>query len=304
MSPSVFPASFIFLYLYLLPSSIGCPRPYFLLHLYYNIRLYGYAFMSNHIHLIVSGTSLDISNFMAFTKREISRRIGIKYKISGPKWQKRYTSTALPTPKSREQCLKYIFSQGVKENLVSHPFHWPGLHCAKSMSTGEMEEGSWFNSTGYKTQKRQQKRTKTPKRVHKANYYESLTIKISSLPHWQSLSDVERRARINEHINAVVAQAEQKRLKTKTKTLGVKKVVQASIHQRVAPPNPPWWQGRRRQITAWANPKAMATRAYLDLYYVFQESFRLASTKLKNNLVAEFPADSWIPTRYFSPAPT
>ena len=271
---------------------------------YPGIKLYGYAFMSNHLHLIISGTSLSIADFIAFTKREISRRIGVKYSLSGPKWGKRYTSTALPTAESQEKCLKYILSQGVKENLVSHPCHWPGLHCAKPLSTGEAARGQWFNSTAYKTKKREQKLRLNPKKVRKADYYETLTIQLSVLPHWQSLSKATQRAKIEKIIDEIVDEAKQQRIKTKTRILGVKKVVQASVYQRVEAPNPPWWQERRRQITAWAKPSDSKTRAYLDLYYKFQTAFRIASTKFKNGLEGVFPIDSWMPVRHFSVPPS
>jgi hypothetical protein len=171
------------------------------------------------------------------------------------------------------------------------------------MSSGRIEKGQWLNSTAYKTKKREQKCRVTPKKVRKADHYESLPIRLSPLPQWQSLCGVEQIAKINDLIHAIVEEAKQKRIGTKSKILGVKKVVQASIQQRVPPPNPPWWQERRRQITAWANPKATQTRAYLDLYFAFQDAFRVASAKFKNKVKAEFPQDSWIPIRYFSPSP-
>ena len=184
---------------------------------------------------------------------------------------------------------------------MTHPFDWPGLHCAKALSTGNTQKGQWFNSTAYKTQKREQKRRLNPKKVSKADYYESLAIRLSPLPHWQSLSGPERKTRVDSLIDAIVQEARQNREQTNTKVLGVKKVVRASIHQRVSPPNPAWWQKRRRQITAWAKSKALETLAYLDVYHRFQQAFRQASHQLKNNLEALFPAHSWIPRRYSSP---
>ena len=263
------------------------------------VRLYAYAFMSNHIHLMLAGASVDIADFMAYVKREISRRIGIKYSVKGPKWQSRYTSTALPTAQSREQCLKYILAQGVKENLVAHPLDWPGLHCAKALSTGKQDQGQWLDSTAYKRKKREQARRPTPKKVRKANYYEKVSIKLSPLPHWEELPKKETQKRINELIDSMTQEACEKRRETQTRVLGVKKVIQASICQRVSPPNPPWWKERRRQITAWAKSRANETLAYLNLYYEFQEAFRLASHRFNNDLKAEFPRGAWIPIRYF-----
>ena len=268
------------------------------------VRLYAYAFMSNHVHFMLSGTSADIANFMAFVKREVSRRIGIKYSIKGPKWKSRYTSTALPTAQSREQCLKYILAQGVKENLVAHPFDWPGLHCAKALCTGQQEQGQWLDSTAYNRKRREQSRRPIPSKVRKANYYLKVGIRLSPLPHWVGFSKTETQTRVNEFIDSVVQKAREKRRKTRSRVVGLKKVVQASIYQRVTPPNPPWWQQRSRQITAWAKSKAAETLEYLKIYYEFQEAFRLASHRLKHNLKAKFPRGSWMPIRYLSPLST
>ncbi len=268
---------------------------------YPNTRLYAYAFMSNHIHLIISGESQDISGFMAFIKREISRRIGIKYNLKGPKWQSRYTSTALPTPESQEGCLRYVLAQSVKENLVSHPYHWPGLHCAKPLCTGKDLSGAWFNSTAYNNKKCEEKRRENPQKIQKSDYYERLTIKLSALPHWETLSSEKQRARITQLINDIVDEAKQNRIKTKTRIRGAKNVVRTSIYQRVTPPNPPWWQERRRQIIAWAKPTDPQTQGFLKIYHAFQRAFRLASDNLSRGIEAVFPCSSWMPTRYCSP---
>jgi REP element-mobilizing transposase RayT len=47
------------------------------------VKLYGFAFMSNHIHLMVSSYGHDVSGFVGFIKREISRCLGQRYKLLG-----------------------------------------------------------------------------------------------------------------------------------------------------------------------------------------------------------------------------
>jgi len=258
--------------------------------------------MSNHIHLMVSGSPFDIPEFMGFVKREISRRIGIKYELKGPKWHKRYTSTALPTPESQEECLRYILSQGVKENLVANSYHWPGLHCAKALLRGETLTGDWFNSTGYKIAKRNHERAKVKNgvRVRKGDFYESLPIKISPILAWRSKSREACQKRIAAMLDDICKRAAKKRKLTGIKVLGVKKVIQSSISQRVTPSHPPWWQERRRQITAWAKLSDKLTQKYLQVYWAFQKRFRIASEHLKTHKKFSFPLGAWSPPKYVS----
>jgi len=267
-----------------------------------HLKLHGFAFMSNHIHLMVSGSAFDIPEFIGFVKREISRRIGIKYNLKGPKWQKRYTSTALPTPESQEECLRYILSQGVKENLVANPCHWPGLHCAKALLHGDTIAGEWFNSTAYKVAKRNSERAKVKKkpRIQKRDFYESLSVKLSPISPWRSNSSPTRQKKIALLVDALCKQAAKKRKAAGVKVLGAKKVIQLPISHRVTPPPPPWWQNRRRQITAWAKFSDKLTQKYLRAYWKFQKTFRVASERLKRGTKSVFPIGAWAPAKFVS----
>ena len=263
-----------------------------------DVRLYGYAFMSNHFHLMVSGKSAEISAFVGFIKREISRRLGQKYNLSGALWHSRFLSTALPTPESQEQCLAYILSQGVKEDLVEHPSQWPGLHCAKALLHGEVDEGSWFNATGYGEAKRNRERIARRVAVRKSEFYQTLAIKLTPIEPWSAFDKAAQRQRAAELVNELVREAAAKRRAEGSLVVGRKKVVRMAISKRVSPPAPPWWQERRRQITAWAKMSDALTQEYLRLYWEFQKAFRVASDCLKALEEPSFPEGCWLPAHY------
>ena len=262
------------------------------------VRLYGYAFMSNHFHLMVSGESAEISAFVGFIKREISRRLGQKYNLSGALWHSRFLSTALPTPESQEQCLAYILSQGVKENLVEHPSQWPGLHCAKALLNGAVDEGGWFNGTGYGEAKRNQERSVRRGAVRKSEFYQTLLIELTPIGAWSHFDKPTQQQRAEELVGEIVAEAAAKRKEEGIGVVGRKKVIRMSISKRVPPPTPPWWQERRRQITAWAKMSDALTQEYLRLYWGFQEAFRAASDCLKALEEPSFPEGCWLPAHY------
>jgi len=266
------------------------------------VKLYGFAFLSNHLHLqLEASTYYDMSYFVGFIKREISRRLGKKYDLPGTFWDGRFESTALPTPESQEGCLAYILSQGVKENLVGHPCNWPGLHCAKALLDGESLPGRWFNATEYKIAERNQERSKKSTKIHKRDYYDELTITLTPIPAWENLTQHQRQQRANELVKVIVKDASNKRKETGSKVLGKKRVIQMPIFTRVLPPKPPWWKERRRQLTAWAKLTDRLTKQYIALYWGFQKEFRNASYCLKKNRPAHFPEGSWIPAH---PCPT
>ena len=77
------------------------------------------------------------------------------------------------------------------------------------------------------------------------------------------------------------------------KVLGVKAVKRMNIFNGKTPPAPPYWEDRRRVITAWAKLTDRATQIYLKLYWDYQYRFRLAADAFKEGVLdVEFPPGS------------
>ena len=88
------------------------------------VKLYGYAFMSNHIHLMLQGTSFDFPAFMGFSSAS-SRRLGQKLSDYQEHWHQRYKVMSAPPPMRANLCLKYVLAQGVKD-IPARPTDRPG----------------------------------------------------------------------------------------------------------------------------------------------------------------------------------
>ena len=263
------------------------------------IKLYGFAFMSNHIHLMVSGGGNDVSGFVGFIKREISRRLGQRYKLPGTFWHQRYVATALPTEESQVICLKYILSQGVKEDLVERPEHWPGLHCAKHMMTGARIKAEWLDATSYHRAKTIQSRLVRKKRLNKSDFIQRLDLTVDALPCWQHLSIKARRSHVSALVAEIVAEEARRRKRERKTVVGRKAVRNMSIVVCIKPVLPPWWRKRRRQLTAWAKRDHEATRAYVSEYGCFQRGYRDACVALmKAGGEGGFPEHCWSPSFY------
>ena len=240
-----------------------------------SIKLYGYAFMSNHIHLMLQGPPSDFSAFMGFLKRELSRRLGQRYRLPGTLWHQRYAMSALPTHESQLKCLRYILSQGVKEGLVARPIDWPGLHCAKTLLSKNPEIGQWFNASEYHQAKARNALRKTPKKISRRTFYRRLKVHLAVLPALKDYTSYEQLKKLQAINNDIIKSGEDARKHESIKLVGVKKVIQTSTHEANLPLPPPWWSKRRRQITAWAKRVAPETKRYLKRYFMMQEAYRL-----------------------------
>ena len=243
-----------------------------------SIKLYGYAFMSNHIHIMLQGPPSDFSAFMGFLKRELSRRIGQKYQLPGALWHQRYAMSALPTHESQLKCLKYILSQGVKEGLVARPIDWPGLHCAEALLKNRNDIGQWFRASEYHQAKAKNALRKIPKTLTKRSFFQRLKVTLNTLPALERYHPRQRLHKL-QAINAyIIKKGQSDRKQKNTKVAGVKKIIQSSIYSALLPPHPPWWTKRRKQITAWAKRLAPETKRYLKRYFRMQKAFQLRPT--------------------------
>ena len=238
-----------------------------------SIKLYGYAFMSNHIHLMLQGPPSDFSAFMGFLKRELSRRLGQKYRLPGTLWHQRYAMSALPTHESQLKCLRYILSQGVKEGLVARPIDWPGLHCAKALLSNCPEIGEWFQASQYHQAKARNAVRRIPKKISRSTFYQRLRVQLSVLPALEEATSHEQFKTLHAINNDIIESAEVTRKHNNTKVAGIKKVAQTSIYAANLPLPPPWWTKRRRQITAWAKRLASETKRYIKRYFTIQNAY-------------------------------
>ena len=239
-----------------------------------SIKLYGYAFMSNHIHLMLQGPPSDFSAFMGFLKRELSRRLGQKYRLPGTLWHQRYAMSALPTHESQLKCLKYVLAQGVKEGLVARPIDWPGLHCAKVLLGDFIEIGVWFQASDYHQAKARNALRRTPKKISRSAFYQRLRVHLSMLPALEDFTSDGQSKKLQAINHDIIRSGEVNRKSGNIKVAGIKKVVGISIYAANLPLPPPWWTKRRRQITAWAKRVAPETKRYLRRYFRMQEAYR------------------------------
>jgi REP element-mobilizing transposase RayT len=263
------------------------------------VKLYGFAFMSNHIHLMVSGRSDEVSCFVGFIKREISRRLGQRYKLPGSFWHQRFVATALPTEESTVKCLKYILSQGVKEDLVERPEHWPGLHCAKYLMLGARIKAEWLDATLYHRAKTVQSRLARKKKLNKSDFIQRLDLTADALPCWAHLSIAARRVHVTALVAEIIGEEAGRRKRAGKTVMGRKAVRSMSIAACTKPLLPPWWRERRRQLTAWAKRYHECTKAYVSEYWCFQRGYREACVALtKAGGQGGFPEHCWAPSFY------
>ena len=143
---------------------------------------------------------------MGYVCGNIAREIGRLHDWREKFWARRYRAIVVSDePEAQAERLAYILSQGVKENLVERPHHWPGVHCAAALVAGTALEGTWFDRTALYEARRKGEDTCA------ADFATLEQIVFTPLPCWAHLEPAAYRAKIAELIRKIVEDGRRRR---------------------------------------------------------------------------------------------
>ncbi len=260
--------------------------------LYPSVKIYALNPLSTHTtELLGSDRPEELEKFIGFVKSNISREFrtlyGLRYGVFEPK--RAHVIPIAPVQSSLEWRLKYVLSQGTKENLVNSPREWDGVTGVHALEHGKKLTGVWFNRTAEGKARRRNKAF--GKYTHSTTY----EVKLSPLPCWDETND-DWRFRVTEIVDGIAAEAAEAP-KTKGEALGMEAVRAFSPtflpDHVVRSPAPP--------VLA-ATPKAYAAiKGLLDSFCnAFEEASRRVKAGIKNVI---FPPFSFPPAQPMTQGP-
>ncbi len=261
------------------------------------VRNYGTSILSNHLHAllaVVDGDPRNIADYIAFIKRELTRRWRAQVDWTGSIWGG-YRAAAVITPESQLAAFRYVLAQGVKENLVADPQQWPGFHCAQSLSSGMPATGYWFDGTGYGKAVHADHARVCPKGVSRADYTHERTFAFDPLPALEDLRPQEYRSEVCDVLDCI---GKQRAVEWDGRpALGADVVCSMDPRASSPVPTPPWFRERRRFIV-WDDLRAPDVKSYLRRYWTHQAHFREASDawcREEQPGCAAFPNSCFVP---------
>ena len=92
----------------------------------YDIQIYAYCLMDNHIHLLIRSSSEDLPSFFQSIGTKFVRWYNNKYSRAGHLFQDRFYSVAIENERSFLSVLVYIHNNPVKANITRFPsdYRW------------------------------------------------------------------------------------------------------------------------------------------------------------------------------------
>jgi REP element-mobilizing transposase RayT len=236
----------------------------------------GTSVLSNHLHALLFVRHGDVrllADYIGYIKREIARRWSHYIDWNGSIFG-RYRYSAIITADGQRAALNYVIGQGTKENLVEHPFQWPGFHCAESLASGRAIDGVWFDGTRYGKARHADRARVKPQGVRWEDYCEPRSFGFDKLPRWSHLSDDDYHDMARKLVTDVVALREHNH--PGKRALGPDAICMATIDTS-APVLPPPWFEQRKHMIVWDDRRDPEVRDYIARYWTHQVEYRCSA---------------------------
>jgi REP element-mobilizing transposase RayT len=263
----------------------------------YAMTIHYVVVLSNHVHLLVSPRdSLQLARFMCFLNANIAREIGRLVHWHDRFWADRYHAIVVSDEAEAQMSrLRYLLSQGVKEDLVNRPEEWPGISSAGVLMTGcQHLAGTYLDRAGlYRAGLR--RRTKD-QAVDPKQFETVYRVEIEPLPCLVNLDVDARRRFVNDLVDEITTHAATDRKNRGIRVLGALAVKNQPPHSipNVSYSPAPLFHAATSEIR----------RQMREAYRFFVEAFRDAAAALRKGLVdVAFPEGSFPPALPFVPHP-
>ena len=255
------------------------------------VRLHGYVFLSNHLHLIIQAQGQQVATFMKYLLSNLSRKLAplCQPRWWGRFWERRYTASPILDESALEERLAYVVAHGVKEGLVRRACEWEGLHCVEQLMDEQPRRFAWLNWTRRWRGKRKVGAPPRLERFDKA-LEEEVELMLTPLPHWAAETPDRRQQRMR----AFVARVEEDAGRAwvgEREPLGPD-----AIRRQTTEPRP----RRKRSPRPPCHASSHEGRSsFKQAYRAFCGAFRVAAKQwLRGDVLAQFPCGAFKPHVY------
>jgi len=251
----------------------------------YAVELYGAAFLSNHFHLLVRvETPGQLSGFMQYFKGNLAKEAGRLYGWRERFWGRRYRPIQVSDEEAAQVArLRYILCQACKDGLVSSPFEWPGVSCARALISGMPLTGLWYDRT------RQFYARRRGEGANDSNFASTEIVIFLPLPCWSHLSAEEYQAAMRQIVREIEKETAEAHAASGTTPLGATEILRQAPHQRPS-------RSCRTPAPSFHAASRAARGSLAKAYALVYAAYREASDKLRRGLgPVEFPPGCFPP---------
>ena len=244
------------------------------------MRICAFVYLSNHCHLLLRPTDAkQLSDFMRYVNSKIAREAGRLHDWREKLWGRRFFDIKVSyEPEAQVARLLYILEQGVKENLVASPLHWPGASSTAHLTQGEPLRGVWMDRTS-------QYRARLKGEPTCDDLFASPeSVELMPLPYWEDLPEAKRQTMVRAYVREIVRKHEERR--AGRPVLGKRAILEQNPHDRPA-------HVKRSPAPRFHAASRKVRKALEWSYVLFRLAYREAAEDLKAGKAAVFPPGSF-----------
>ncbi|WP_395857854.1 transposase [Cystobacter fuscus] len=247
------------------------------------VRLYAFAFASNHFHLLVWARGAALAGFMQYLRANLSKKVGKLVDWSGGFWERRYSAEPVLDDTALVGRLRYVLAHGVKEGLVEKSAEWPGLTCLPQLLGPARRLFRWFNWT--RRWRKRGSEDMSDGGLFAQEWAEPVELELAPLPCWEGLKEEERQRAVRGLVEQVEAEARTRG----TPVLGARAVRAQHPHTR------PEHLKRSPRPLGHASTR-QALNELREQYRAFVAAFRAAAARWsRGDFLACFPPFAFPP---------
>lgn len=196
----------------------------------YEVRIHACVVLSNHYHLLLSvETAYELARFIGYFQANLAKEAGRLHRWRGPFWHRRYQHVLVSNEEAAQIArLRYILANSCKENLVSSPFDWPGVGCARSLVRGEALHGLWIDRTQERLSGAPVARTDSPR------FQTRESVRFEPIPCWRNLEPRQVQKRTSALVAEIEAETRARCEDSGTRPMGVRAILEMDPHDRPA----------------------------------------------------------------------
>ena len=248
----------------------------------YKIKIYAYAFLGNHYHIVCSTPHGGLDRFFENVNREIARRVNKYFGRIAKFWARPYDAAVILNDEDLLEAVLYTITNPVRHGLVRYSKSWPSLGCYHHCIN---EDDRVFSFTHYSIKNSEGKYLQT---LH--------TLQLERMPQFQKLSRDQYRATLYSYITERENEIANERFMASLGFLGAKTL------REQKPGSLP------RDISRLKSPICYSKDSEVKKYYrnerrQFVKVYTLASIRLRAGLSTSFPPHCYKPPLHKVPKP-
>lgn len=259
----------------------------------FNVRIYGFVWMSNHGHLLLGAETQDFADFMAYLNGQIAVNVNRFLVRENQLWARRYSSAPVLDEGAELQMLGYLLANPQNAGLAASIDAWPGLSSAKFLFQNIKQRFLNFDRTAWHSAGR-------PSNI--APFLSTMILEQKLLPQLARLSDKVRRRKLRRAIRDALKsqQTSATTIESVSDSLPPRRALVSRV--AIATDRPASAQDRQKKRSK--QPLCYTTNPVLrEIYREWRREFRSVYRKCSRefrlgNVDIAFPPGSFAPSKY------